>query len=316
MTTIHTIDTHYSNIDEGAAAFLMLEGDEAAFVETNTAHAWPHLLAALEANGRSPADVRWVFVTHAHLDHAGGAWRVIEACPNATLVAHPRAAPHLIDPTKLVASAKGVYGEAVFAELYGDLQPIPANRVKIVADGETLRWGSRTLTFLHTRGHANHHYVLFDPTTSSVFTGDAFGIAYPAVQHMRPWVFPSTSPTDFDGPAAIESVARIVATGARRAWLTHFGELTDLPTIAASLTEQLEHWTTVVVDADERGLAGDELAAHMAAVVGEHFDAAAQAHGVPAGGRSLLALDVDLNAQGLAFAVEKSRYKRRLAAER
>lgn len=315
MSTIHTIDTHYSDVDEGAAAFLLLEGDEAAFVETNTAHAWPHLLAALESHGRTPADVRWVFVTHAHLDHAGGAWRVLEACPNATLVAHPRAAPHLIDPTKLVASAKGVYGEAAFAELYGDLQPIPADRVKIVADEESLQWGDRTLTFLHTRGHANHHYVLVDPTTSSVFTGDAFGIAYPVLQRGQPWVFPSTSPTDFDGPAAIESVQRIVATGADRAWLTHFGELTDLASVATSLVEQLTHWTAVVVDADEQGLEGDALAAHMAAAVGEHFDAAAEARGIVGGRRALLDLDVDLNAQGLAFAVEKARYKRRKAVQ-
>jgi glyoxylase-like metal-dependent hydrolase (beta-lactamase superfamily II) len=311
MSTVHPIDTHYDGVVQGAAAFLLGEGPEAAFVETNTALAWPHLHAALTAQGYAPEDVRWVFVTHAHLDHAGGAWRVLEACPNATLVAHPRAAPHLVDPTKLVRSAKGVYGEERFEALYGELQPIPADRVRTVADGETLSWGARTLTFLHTRGHANHHYVLHDPATRGVFTGDAFGIAYPVLQRPdQPWVFPSTSPTDFDGPAAIASVDRIVATGATTAWLTHWGALTDLPRHADALKGQLAHWTRVVEAADASGLEGDDLAAHMRAAVAAHFDAEIAARGVPADQRALLDLDIDLNAQGLTFAVEKARYKR------
>lgn len=308
--TVHTIDCHYLDQPEVAAAYLLLEGDEAAFVETNTAHAWPRLLAALEARGRTVEDVRWIVVTHAHLDHAGGAWKAVQACPNATLLAHPRAARHLIDPSKLVASAMGVYGEERFRALYGTLEPIPADRVRTLADAEVIRWGTRELTFLHTRGHANHHLVMHDSATNGVFTGDAFGLRYPALQTAGSWVFPSTSPTDFDGPAAIESVERIVATGADRAYPTHFGAVEGLPEAGGSLIEQLRRSADLVADVDVSGLDGDALEARMLTEVQGWFDAELEARGLGDDARALVALDVDLNAQGLAFAVKKARYKR------
>ena len=308
--TVRTIDCAYLDEPEVAAAYLVLEGDEAAFVETNTAHAWPHLLAALEAAGRSVEDVRWIVVTHAHLDHAGGAWKAMEACPNATLLAHPRAARHLIDPSRLVASAEGVYGVDRFRELYGTLKPIPAERVRTLEDGETLVWGTRTLTTLHTRGHANHHLVLHDSGTNSVFTGDAFGLCYPALQGAGRWVFPSTSPTDFDGPAAVASVQRIVGTGAERAWLTHFGGITDLAGAAESLIAQLERSTALVQSLDEAGLEGAALDQAAATAVQGWFETELLARGFGEAERRLVSMDVDLNAQGLAFAVQKARYKR------
>src|SRR5687768_9212811 len=111
------------------AAYLRIAGDEAAFIETHTGHAVPRLMRALDARGMRSEQVRWVVVTHAHLDHAAGASAVLARCPNATLLAHPRAARHLIDPSKLVASATSVYGAARFAELYGTIDPIPKERV-------------------------------------------------------------------------------------------------------------------------------------------------------------------------------------------
>src|SRR3954471_23425092 len=110
---IHTIDCDYI-YPRFAAAYLRVAGDEAAFVETNTSHAAPKLLAALASRGMRPEQVRWVIVTHVHLDHAGGAGAIMRACPNATLLAHPRAARHIVDPSKLVASATKVYGAERF----------------------------------------------------------------------------------------------------------------------------------------------------------------------------------------------------------
>lgn len=309
--SITTIDTRYLGMEQVAAAYLIREGDEAAFVEVNTTSALPRLLEALEASGASPEQVRWVIVTHAHLDHAGGAWAVMERCPNATLLAHPRAAPHLIDPSKLERSARQVYGDETFDALYGALKPIDASRVRTMDDEEELAWGSRTLRFLHTRGHANHHFCIVDSGTNTVFTGDAFGLCYPALQSGGRWVFPSTSPTDFDGPAAIASVERIVATGAEAAWLTHFGRLDDLAGAAVQLTDLLQKSTALAEEADAAGLEGEALEAHCREAVRSWFAEATTKRGLSGPEvDELLALDIDLNAQGVAFAVTKARYKR------
>src|SRR5690606_24875289 len=208
-TRLRTIDSGY--VRPGfAACYLRIQGDEAAFVETNTSHAVPRLLDALREEGMAPEQVRWIVVTHVHLDHAGGAATLLQACPNATLVAHPRAVRHLVDPTRLVQSSKAVYGEEVFQQLYGEIPAAPADRVRAVEDGETLELGDAVFRFLHVRGHANHHVVVHDPARDTEYTGDAFGLAYPYLQRAGRFVFASTSPTDFDGPAAKESVDRIL----------------------------------------------------------------------------------------------------------
>jgi glyoxylase-like metal-dependent hydrolase (beta-lactamase superfamily II) len=164
----------------------------------------------------------------------------LQACPNATVLAHPRAAPHLIDPSHLIASAKKVYGEPVFNDLYGELTPINSSRIRIMQDQETLHFGSRELTFIHTRGHANHHFCILDSGSNGIFTGDAFGLAYPSLQRNGLFIFPSTSPTDFNPTEARLSIQKILATGAQRAFLTHFGMVSDLEQAAAQLHQHLD----------------------------------------------------------------------------
>src|SRR5690349_3353939 len=157
----HTLDCDL--LPQFTAVYLRVAGDECAFIETHTAHAQPKLLAALAERHLRPEQVRWIVVTHAHLDHAAGAGALMAACPNATLVAHPRAARHLIEPEKLIAGATAVYGEARFAELYGTIAPIPKQRVLALDDGATFSLGDATLRVHHTAGHANHHFVVADP---------------------------------------------------------------------------------------------------------------------------------------------------------
>ncbi|MCZ7684882.1 MAG: MBL fold metallo-hydrolase [Sandaracinaceae bacterium] len=160
--SVVTIDCEYMDHPGFAAAYLVLESDRAAFVETNTNRAVPRLLEALRAHGRDVGDVELVVITHVHLDHAGGASSLMEACPHATLLAHPRAARHVIDPSKLIASAREVYGAEAFEAMYGEIRPVPAERVRVMEDGDAVTLGGRTLTFLHTRGHADHHACIVD----------------------------------------------------------------------------------------------------------------------------------------------------------
>lgn len=310
-----TIDTRYNDASDLAAAYLLTGGDEVAFVETNTAFAVPRLLEALQAAGRSPEDVRYVFITHIHLDHAGGAGQLMAACPHATLLAHPKAAAHAIDPSRIIAGATQVYGAEDFARLYGEVWPVPEERVRVLQDGETVHLADRPLTAWHTRGHANHHLVLHDPAADTVYTGDSFGLLYPSLQRHGPFVVPSTTPTDFDPEAAHASVDRIAALGT--AWLhpTHFGRHAMIPALTAQLHHLLDGHAALVDRADADGLVGEELDQACLDGVWALFDVHLDQAGLggDAAARQRLHFDAVLNAQGLAFAVKKRRYKRSLA---
>ncbi len=285
-----------------AAAYLRVEDGEAAFVETGTSKNLPALLDALRDEGLAPEAVRYVVVTHAHLDHAGGAGALMQRLPRATLVAHPRAARHLVDPSKLVASARGVYGDARFDALYGALPPVDAARVRALEDGQSVPFGRGELAALHTRGHANHHMCVVDRARDAVFTGDTFGLVYPDLQRGARFAFPSTSPTDFDAAEARRSIDAVLGLGCARVIPTHFGEFADAAVIAA----QLRGWIDVSEAAVEACASMEEGAreAHAREVLTAEMARRLADAGIELGDdeRALLALDLGLNAQGLAWA--------------
>lgn len=304
-----TIDCEYLQ-PRFAAAYLLVEEGRAAFIENNTAHSVPLLLDALRGAGLTPRQVEYLIVTHVHLDHAGGSSVLMRACPDATLLAHPRAVPHLIDPTKLVASARKVYGDDVFQRLYGEVAPIEERRVRAMGDGETLRFGTRQLRFIHTRGHANHHFCVYDDKSEGIFTGDAFGLAYPDLQSRGLFIFPSTSPTDFIPSEAKQSIRRILDTGARRAYLTHFGEVTALEEAARQLDDHLDFSEKLLNEAVASGEEERELEAVCEERLRDHFDEVLRRRGISSSDPrvwSLLRLDLELNAQGIAHAAGKLR---------
>ena len=304
-----TIDCDVSPHFTGA--YLRVAGDACAFVETHTSHAVPRLLAALDAEGHARESVQWVVVTHAHLEHAGGAGALLARLPNAKLLAHPRAARHLIDPSKLVASATSVYGAERFERLYGTIAPIPEARVKVAEDGDTFELGDATFRVHHTAGHAKHHMIVDDPTMSAVFTGDTFGLTYPALQRAGRFSIASTSPTDFDAEEARKSLDKVLSLGAQTACLTHYGEVTDLDVVGA----QVRAW----IDSSERwveqcAMTDDGVSAMHAQLVdgirGTMERQAAKAGlSLSAADWKLLETDIDLNAQGLAFVADKRRKK-------
>lgn len=303
-----TLDADPAN-PEFVASYLRVAGEECAFIETNTAHSLPILLGALESHGLSRDAVRYVIVTHAHLDHAGGASAVMQACPNATLLAHPRAARHLIDPTKLVASATAVYGKERFAKLYGVIASIPETRVRAIEDGAEVPLGDAKLGFLHTRGHAKHHFVVSDPALDAVFTGDTLGLVYPRLQRAGLFALASTSPTDFEPAEARLSVARILSLGAKTAYLTHFGAAGDLPAIAAQLgvcIDDSERWLDEAARSDASAA---EVQSRLRDQIRSAIARQAEAVGLTLGPPDwdALALDIDLNAQGIAFVAARQR---------
>jgi glyoxylase-like metal-dependent hydrolase (beta-lactamase superfamily II) len=291
------------------AAYLRIAGDECAFIETETSHARPKLLAALEKSGRKPEDVRWIVVTHAHLDHAAGAGGLLAVCPRATLLAHPRAAKHLIDPEKLVKSATAVYGEERFAKLYGKIDPIPKERVRALEEGETFELGDATLRVHHTAGHANHHFVIDDPATSSVYTGDSFGLVYPALQKHGLFALATTSPTNFDANEARISIDRIKALGETYACLTHFGACEAVDGIAEQLHAWIDRADAWVEEAARGTETVDAITARLRTAWHDAIARESESRDLRFGPAEweVLAMDIDLNAQGLAVAAELKR---------
>ncbi len=291
------------------AVYLREAGDECAFVEAHTARAVPKLMAALASRGKSPEQVRWVIVTHAHLDHAAGASALLARCPNATLLAHPRTVKHLVDPAKLIEGATEVYGAARFAELYGTIAPVPADRARSLGDGEGFELGGATLSAHHTAGHAWHHLVLHDPTIGSVYTGDAFGLVYPALQRGTRFAIPSTSPTGFDAGEARKSIDTILALRASAACLTHFDEVRDLEVVAAQLRrwiDRSEAWVEEGARSERTSVdMGKWLEGQIRTALAE--EASRIGLSLDAADWKTLALDVELNAQGLAFVAARRR---------
>ncbi len=309
MDTVTTIDCQYQGPRQ-AASYLIVEGGRAAFVDNNTVHAVPHLLAALAAQGLAPAQVEYAIITHVHLDHAGGTAALLEACPNATVLAHPKAARHIIDPGRLVAGAKAVYGEAEFRRLYGEIGGVDAGRVRVMEDGEELSWGARRLRFFYTLGHAKHHFCVHDTKTNAVFTGDAFGIGRGAeVRGGPPFLACICTPPDFDAAQTKASLDLILATGATRVFIGHYGSFNRLEEGAAQIRASVDQMAAISEEAAASGVAGEDLEAFCAARVSEAMDEHLRRCGVAdfEGDRHWLERHAGLNAIGLAYAAQQRR---------
>lgn len=217
------IDILEQDMPGRTSAYLILD-ETPTLVETGSARSHNTLVAGMKQLGVTPQDLGYVIVTHVHLDHAGGAGQMMQAAPQAKLVVHPRGARHMSDPSRLWAGAHGVYGDALEA-LFGAVMPVPQDQILVRNHQETLRIGSRELTFFDSPGHAKHHFTILDPVSDALFAGDAVGVRY--AQRFTgwdfEWVMPSSSPVDFD-PSAVESTMRMLEA-VPFAWVyhAHFG---------------------------------------------------------------------------------------------
>lgn len=293
---IYAIDSDYIR-PQLDAVHLLVDDGEVAFVDTGVQSSVPHILAALKVLGHAPDAVRYVFLTHIHLDHAGAASVLMAHFPKATLVVHPRGARHMADPSRLIAGSVAVYGETEFNRLYGSIGPIDPARIHASTDGERLMLGRRTMALLHTPGHAKHHHSIVDLDGDGVFTGDVFGLSYRAFDvEGRPFVFPSTSPVGFDPVAAHASIDRIATCGATVAYLTHYSRVGELPRLAADLHADIDAFVALTrASATEKELE-ESIFVHLENRLSQHGY-----HGTSEAKSMWLSLDVRLNAQGLWF---------------
>ena len=295
---ITAVDTEYERPLHDAS-HLVVEGGRAAFVDTGVNRSVPFLLDALARHGLDAGDVDYVFLTHIHLDHAGGAGTLMTHLPNARAVLHPRGARHMADPARLVAGTEAVYGKAKTLEAYGEIVPIPEARIRIAEDGDRFELSGRQLQALHTEGHARHHYVLHDPASRGVFTGDSFGVSYRELDTANgEIVFPTTTPVHFDPEAAHAAVERILALSPERLYLTHYSRVTEPERLGRQMRAGLDAYVAIALEHD--GAPG--RGARIRAGLRDYFEARLAEHGYD-GGRAavdaVLGMDVELNAQGL-----------------
>jgi glyoxylase-like metal-dependent hydrolase (beta-lactamase superfamily II) len=301
---ITAVDTEYLHPGH-AASHIIQDGDRAAFVDVGTNYSVPHLLDALEVLGIALEAVDYVFLTHVHLDHAGGAGLLLEALPNARAVLHPRGAPHMTDPEKLIAGSKAVYGEERFNKLYGALRPISAERMRITQDGLRLQLGQRELEIIHTPGHAMHHYAVVDAAHASIFPGDTFGVSYRELDSVRgAFILPATTPTQFDPEQHIASIDRMAAYRPESMYLMHFSRVTHIARLASDLKDRIRE----LVDITERNA---DAPGRYEAIRGDMLSlwlGLARKHGVQLGDAEIARLlegDLDLNTQGLIVWVDR-----------
>ncbi len=302
---VYLIDTLY--VRPGlAASHLVVDRGRAAFIDTGAAPAAPRLLGALDELGIAREQVDYVFLTHVHLDHAGAAGQLIEALPNAMAVLHPRGAPHLIDPTKLIAGSIQVYGEVMYRELYGEILPIPAERILVTEDRQRIRLGGRTFEFIYAPGHARHHHCPIDLDHRAVYAGDNFGICYRELDTAAgPFMLPTTTPVHFDPDALHSTIRRLMSYDPERVYQTHFGPVGQLERLEHDLHECIDGLVRIAREHSGAGDRGTRIATDMY----EYFDARLDAHGCRLGTEErhrLIDDDVRLNTAGLEVWLDRS----------
>ncbi|HEY1991191.1 MAG TPA: MBL fold metallo-hydrolase [Gammaproteobacteria bacterium] len=304
---ISAIDTDYVRPRLDASHLIVRDG-RAAFVDTGTTHSVPRLLEALEAVGRAPAQVDYVFLTHIHLDHAGGAGELMRHLPNAKAVVHPRGAGHMVHPEKLIEGTKAVYGDEDFKRLYGDIPGIPVERVVQATDGMTVKLGESELTLIHTPGHALHHYCIVDRLSESVFTGDTFGISYRVFDTAKgPFIFPATTPVHFDPQQAHASLDRIMSYKPKSVFLTHYSRVEDLDRLAKDMHEGIEAHVRI---AESLRDAAEQRLKKMKQKIHAYLVHRVREHGCTLDQSTVdtwLEMDVDLNAKGLAVWLDRKK---------
>jgi glyoxylase-like metal-dependent hydrolase (beta-lactamase superfamily II) len=216
----------------------LLDASEPALVETGPTTSADNVERGLASLGMGPRDLAHVIVTHIHLDHAGGAGTIARRYPNAKLWVHERGAPHLADPVKLVASTARTYGEDRMRTFFGAVEPVPAQRLTAITDGDRISLGDREVSVFATPGHASHHVCLEDSRTGAVFAGDALGVHLPDVGVLRP----ATPPPEFDMELAVDSIERIRGRARTMLLLSHFGPVDEIDALCDLAIRRIRDW--------------------------------------------------------------------------
>lgn len=242
---IMTLDLGFGGLPQTIAAFLVRGPQGAVLVETGPGSTLPILLSRLAEAGIAVADVKAVFVTHIHLDHAGAAgWWTNQG---VTVYVHPNGADHLVDPSKLLRSASRIYGDRM-DELWGETQAAAPNRVVPIADGSVIEIAGLSLRAVETPGHANHHHIY--RLGDIAFVGDALGIRLGS----EAWIDLPAPPPEFDLTLWEETLGLLRREGLSAIYRTHFDVSAEVDAQIDQFAELLEEAASAVRGFVEQGL--------------------------------------------------------------
>ncbi|MDQ7041859.1 MAG: MBL fold metallo-hydrolase [Rhodothermus sp.] len=242
---VHYLDLNYLGTDRLIACAVLEAPEGLLLVDPGPTSALENLKAALHAVGASLAEVRALLLTHIHLDHAGAAGSIVAEAPHVRVYVHRLGAPHLVDPGRLLASARRLYGE-LMEPLWGAVLPVPESQVVVLEGEETIRPGGRLLEVAYTPGHAVHHVSFFDPDTAIAFVGDTAGMQITGAR----CVLPVAPPPDIQVEAWHASLQRIARWQPRQLFVTHFGPSDDPEDHLA----QMRHRLTTMAEAVRHSL--------------------------------------------------------------
>ncbi|MBO8171041.1 MAG: MBL fold metallo-hydrolase [Bacillaceae bacterium] len=294
---IYLIDGYDMGMPGRTGTYVILE-DELTIVETGPSLSVPRIKQGFKDLGLNLSDLKYIIVTHIHLDHAGGAGLLLQDCPEATVVVHPRGARHLADPSRLIAGARAVYGER-FDQWFDPIIPIPENRLLIKEDGDTLSIGdSCTLTFYDSPGHAAHHFSIYDPVSNGIFSGDTAGVRYHQTEEQG-FVFylPSTSPNQFDPEAMLDSIEKYRQLKLDRIYFGHFGMSEEVEEVY----EQIKYWIPIFMEEGRMAFEKSEGTRGIYNRLLERVTDYLQQHDIPDGHEvyQILKLDMEVCAMGI-----------------
>jgi glyoxylase-like metal-dependent hydrolase (beta-lactamase superfamily II) len=281
------LDLDFRDTEGLVAAYLLPEPEGWTLVETGPSSCREALLAGVARAGVSPEEVRHVFVTHVHLDHAGGMGAVVDSFPKATFYAHELGVPHMVDPARLVASARRAWG-AASDRLWGTIAPVPAERIVALRGGERFPIDHGELEVLATPGHARHHLAFFDTAIRGVFTGDGAGVRLEHSSHLRPAV----PPPDLDLEQLFASLDVMRRTDPKVVLFSHFGPSPDGAADLMRYRTIVEQWRDVALAAAREKGDPEYVAGRLKA-----YDATVTAASPPTEGESIIS-SYALAAQG------------------
>jgi glyoxylase-like metal-dependent hydrolase (beta-lactamase superfamily II) len=238
MASITALDVNWVDHPHSIGAALLESEGHRSVIDPGPTSTLHTLRQRLREHGLDVTDLDAILLTHIHLDHGGASGSLVQEKPSLPIYVHQNGAPHMADPSKLVASATRLWGEKL-EFLFGAMLPVPQQNLRILAGGETLEFGSRKLEVVYTPGHASHHVSYFDQQEGVAFVGDTTGVRIDD----GPYILPATPPPDIDLTLWDKSFAEIFARKPKRLFLTHYGFAENPAVHIATFRERLHRWT-------------------------------------------------------------------------
>ena len=308
---LSTIDIYFY-YPQTVAVYLLIKEGKALLIDSGTAAKISYILSSIEKASIKKEDVEYICPTHAHLDHAGGAGALLEYFPSAKVLLHPKAARALIKPSRLIEAVKSLYKEA-YEDLFGEVKPIPPDRIHIVEDGEILSFYGLELEFFYVEGHASHHYAIFERKHQILFSGDAFGISYP---YLQGFIFPTTAPVDFDPDKAQDALKKILKRKPKKICIAHYGERKEesIKKDKEKLTRDLKWMKKLIEESLEKNFSSpEEIQEYFYQEQKKRFFSQMKRRGIYLKEENMkrLSYDLKMNALGMYIYRERIRKKKK-----